>query len=61
MLVSKPTVSSMILSVAVPMERSMSGRKWLSVTMQGEAKPGRSAYKVERLIHCTYKSYEMQC
>ena len=30
----------------------MSGRKLSPVTMQGEAKPGRSAYKVECLIHC---------
>ena len=30
----------------------MSGRKWSQVTIQGEAKPGRSVYKVECLIHC---------
>ena len=30
----------------------MSGHKLSSVTMQGEAKPGRSVYKVECLIHC---------
>ena len=31
----------------------MSGRKLLPVTMQGEAKPGRSAYEVECLMHCS--------
>ena len=30
----------------------MSGRKLSPVTMHEEAKPGRSAYKVECLIHC---------
>ena len=43
MLVSNPTVSPMIYKVAEPMERSMSGRKWSPVTMQGERKLGRSA------------------
>ena len=52
MLVSNPTVSSMIYIVAEPMEISMSGRKWSPVTMQGERKPGRSAYIVEFLMHC---------
>ena len=52
MLVSNPTVSSMIYIVAEPMEISMSGRKWSPVTMQGERKPGRSAYMVEFSMHC---------
>ena len=55
MLVSNPTVSSMIYIiyiVAEPKEISMSGRKWSPVTMQGERKPGRSAYMVEFLMHC---------
>ena len=52
MLVSNPTVSSMIYIVAEPMEISMSGRKWSPVTMQGEGKPGRSAYVAEFLMHC---------
>ena len=52
MLVSNPTVSSMIYIVAEPMEISISGRKWSPVTMQGERKPGRSAYIVELLMHC---------
>ena len=30
----------------------MSGRKLSPVRMQGEAKSGRSAYKVECLLHC---------
>ena len=30
----------------------MSGCKLSPVTMQGEAKPGRSGHKVEFLIHC---------
>ena len=51
-LVSNPIVSSMIYIVAEPMEESMLGRKWLQVTMQGERKPGRSAYTVEFLMHC---------
>ena len=37
----------------------MSGRKWSSVTMQGEAKPGTSAYKVECLIRCNHDT--MKC
>ena len=52
MLVSNPTVSSMIYIGAEPMEISMSDRKWSPVMMQGERKPVRSAYMVEFLIHC---------
>ena len=40
------------------MERSMWGRKWSQVTIQGEAKPGRSVYKVECLIHCNDNNYD---
>ena len=59
MLVSNPTVSSMIYIVAEPMEISMSGRKWSPVTMQGERKPGRSAYMVGFLMHCNVDA--MKC
>ena len=52
MLVSNLTVSSMICIVSEPVEISISGRKWSPVTMQGERKPGRSAYMVEFLMHC---------
>ena len=47
MLVSNPTVSSMIYIAAEPIEISMSGRKWSPVMMQDERTPGRSAYMVE--------------
>ena len=59
MSVSNPTVSSMIHIVAKPMVITMSGRKWSPVTMQGERKPGRSAYMVELLIHCNVNA--MKC
>jgi len=59
MLVSNPTVSSMIYIVAEPVEISISGRKWSPVIMQGERKPGRSAYIVEFLMHCNVDA--MKC
>ena len=59
MLVSNPTVSSMIYMVAEPMERRMSGRKWSPVTIHSERKPGRSAYMVEFLTHCNVDA--MKC
>ena len=37
----------------------MSGRKGSLVTIQGEAKPGRSAYKVECLLH--WNDETMKC
>ena len=40
------------------MEISISGRKWSPVIMQGERKPGRSAYMVEFLMHCNVDSKE---
>ena len=52
MLVSNPTVSSMIYLVAEPVEISISGPKSSPVIMQGERKPGRSAYMVEFSMHC---------
>ena len=59
MLVSNPTVSFMIYIVAEPVEISISGRKWSPVIMQGERKPGRSAYIVEFLMHCNVDA--MKC
>ena len=59
MLVSNPTVSSMIYIVAEPVVINISGRKWSPVTMQGERKPGRSAYMVEFLMHCNVDA--MKC
>ena len=43
MLVSNPTVSSMIYIVAESVDISIFGRKRSPVTMQGESKPGRLA------------------
>ena len=41
------------------MEISISGRKWSPVMMQGERKPGRSAFMVEFLMHCNVDA--MKC
>ena len=52
MLVSNPTLSSITYIVAETVEISISGHKWPPVIMQGESKPGKSAYMVEFLMHC---------
>ena len=52
-------MSSMIYIVPEPMERSMSGRQWSPVRMQGACKPGRSENIVEFLMHCNVDA--MKC
>ena len=54
--VSNLTVSSMIYIYSSRARGDKHTRpqmvKWSPVTMQGETKPGRSAYMIEFLMHC---------